>query len=117
MKIPMKYVTEALCKGGVISRFFSRLKDKAYEFRHGHPFLLSEEVDIICETRADSKFKHYNDYQIQSLIKRRVHDMYESYKYQQKCTHKKWNCDTQIKTIQCRECGKKAWIEDYITLY
>ena len=24
-----------------------------YEFKHGHPFLLNEEVDIICQTRAD----------------------------------------------------------------
>ena len=34
-----------------------------------------------------------------------------------KCKHEKWDCDTQIRTIQCRECGKRAWIEDYQSLY
>jgi len=34
-----------------------------------------------------------------------------------KCKHEKWDCDTQIRTIQCRECGKRAWIEDYRSLY
>ncbi len=33
------------------------------------------------------------------------------------CEHKKWDCDTQIRTIKCRECGKKAWIEEYRNLY
>lgn len=33
------------------------LKDWFYEFKNGHPFLLSEEVDIICETRFDEKYK------------------------------------------------------------
>lgn len=33
------------------------------------------------------------------------------------CKHEKWDCDTQIRTIQCRECGKRAWIEDYRSLY
>ncbi len=34
-----------------------------------------------------------------------------------KCKHAKWDCDTQIRTIECRECGKRAWIEDYRSLY
>ncbi len=33
------------------------------------------------------------------------------------CKHEKWDCDTQIRTIQCRECGKRAWIENYRSLY
>lgn len=36
---------------------------------------------------------------------------------QRNCKHEKWDCDTQIRTIQCRECGKRAWIEDYRSLY
>ena len=36
---------------------------------------------------------------------------------QQHCNHEKWNCDTQIRTIECIECGKRAWIEDYINLF
>lgn len=52
------------------------LKRWFYEFRHGHPFLLSEESDIICETRAQEEFKWMNDMQIQRLIERRVKRMY-----------------------------------------
>ena len=55
-----------------------KLKDWFYEFRHGHPFLLSEEADIICETRFDEKYKWMNDSQIQELVKIRVKAMYES---------------------------------------
>ena len=36
---------------------------------------------------------------------------------QRNCKHEKWDCDTQIRTIQCRKCGKRAWIEDYRSLY
>ena len=36
---------------------------------------------------------------------------------QRNCKHEKWDCDTQIRTIQCRECSKRAWIEDYRSLY
>lgn len=103
--------------GAVISRFYSRLKDKSYQLWHGHPFLLNEEVEIICKTRAEPKFKHFNDCEIQALVKLRIHEMYEKYKEQQKCKHAKWDCDTQIRTIECRECGKRAWIEDYRSLY
>ena len=34
-----------------------------------------------------------------------------------KCKHKKWDCDKQIRTIQCIKCGQRAWIEDYRNLY
>ena len=34
-----------------------------------------------------------------------------------RCKHEKWNCDTQIRTIECKECGKRAWIDDYVNLY
>lgn len=36
---------------------------------------------------------------------------------QRKCEHKHWNCDNQIRTIECKECGKRAWIDDYVNLY
>ncbi len=55
-----------------------RVKDWFYEFCNGHPFLLSEEVHIICETRFDKKYKWMNDYQIQLLIKIRVKTMYKN---------------------------------------
>jgi len=79
----------------VTCRFYSRLKDKAYQLWHGHPFLLSEEVEIICNTRAEPKFKHFNDYEIQALVKLRIHEMYEKYKEQQKCKHAKFNLKTK----------------------
>ena len=33
------------------------------------------------------------------------------------CNHAKWNCDTQIRTIKCVKCGKRAWIDNYKSLY
>lgn len=53
------------------------IKDWLYEFWHGHPFLLSEEVDIICETRAEQKYKWMNDEEIQELIQIRINAMYK----------------------------------------
>ena len=52
-------------------------KNTLYEFYHGHPFLLNEEVDIICDTRFDEKYKWMNDIQIQELVKIRVKAMYK----------------------------------------
>lgn len=60
--------------------FYSNFKNKIYEFFYGHPFLLNEEVKIICETRSDLKLKHFNDCQIQELIKYRIKKMYKEYK-------------------------------------
>jgi hypothetical protein len=54
------------------------IKDWFYEFIHGHPFLLSEEANIICETRFDEKYKWMNDTQIQQLVKIRVKEMYKN---------------------------------------
>ena len=48
-----------------------------YEFNHGHPFLLKEEADIICETRFEEEYKWMNDTQIQKLVKLRVEAMYK----------------------------------------
>jgi hypothetical protein len=53
-----------------------RIKEWFYEWKHGHPFLLNEEVEIICETRAEERYKWMNDEQIQGLIKARVKAMY-----------------------------------------
>lgn len=33
------------------------------------------------------------------------------------CKHSKWNSDTQIRTIECIKCGKRAWVNDYVNLY
>lgn len=55
-----------------------KIKTWFYELWHGHPFLLKEEVDIICETRSDEKYKWMNDYQIQRLVKIRVREMYKT---------------------------------------
>jgi hypothetical protein len=48
-----------------------------YEFEKGHPFLLREEVDIICNTRSEEKYLWMNDNQIKRLIKIRVREMYK----------------------------------------
>ncbi len=55
-----------------------KLKSWLYQFRYGHPFLLDEEVNIICETRFDEKYKWMNDRQIQELVKIRVKAMYKN---------------------------------------
>lgn len=54
-----------------------RFKDWFFEWRNGHPFLLSEEVDIIIATRDEEKYKWMNDEQIQRLIRVRVKEMYK----------------------------------------
>lgn len=33
------------------------------------------------------------------------------------CKHKEWNSDKQIRTIECINCKKRAWVKDYINLY
>ena len=33
------------------------------------------------------------------------------------CEHSEWVMDTQIKTIKCKECGKRAFTKDYENLY
>ncbi len=53
-----------------------RVKEWFYELKHGHPFLLNEEVEIICETRAEERYKWMNDIRIQELIKVRIKAMY-----------------------------------------
>lgn len=56
-----------------------KLKKWFYEFKHGHPFLLSEEADIIVETRLnDRMYKFMNDYEIQKIVKIRVKAMYKN---------------------------------------
>jgi hypothetical protein len=54
-----------------------KLKKRIYEWHHGHPFLLAEEVAIICDTRLDEKYKWMNDRQIQKLVETRVKEMYK----------------------------------------
>jgi len=31
---------------------------------------------------------------------------------QTNCEHKEWDCDTQIRVIECKKCKKRAWIRD-----
>ena len=33
------------------------------------------------------------------------------------CKHKQWICDTQIRVIECKKCGKRAWIKEYKDLF
>ena len=33
------------------------------------------------------------------------------------CEHKEWDCDTQIRVIECKKCKKRAWIRDYRSLF
>ena len=55
----------------------TKFKTWFYEFQHGHPFLLNEEVEIICETRANKHTKWMNESEIQNLVKARVEAMYK----------------------------------------
>jgi len=36
---------------------------------------------------------------------------------QRQCRHEKWNMDKQIRTIECKECGLRAWVDDIVNLY
>ena len=36
---------------------------------------------------------------------------------QRNCQHSKWYCDKQIRIIECKECGLRAWIDGYVDLY
>jgi hypothetical protein len=54
-----------------------KLANRLYEFRHGHPFLLEEEVEIIVHARLhDVANRWMTDRQIQKLVKVRVKEMY-----------------------------------------
>ena len=55
-------------------------------------------------TRLNYSFESYCSKEREALI-------------QHKCKHEKWDCDTQIRTIECKGCGKRAWIDDYRDLY
>lgn len=54
-----------------------QLKRWFYEFKHGHEFLLKEEVSIIYETRLNNKYKWVNENIIKQLIKIKVKEMYK----------------------------------------
>ena len=55
-----------------------RLKEWFYYFQNGHEQLISEEADIIVETRLnDRASKWMNDTQIQELVRLRVKVMYK----------------------------------------
>ena len=36
---------------------------------------------------------------------------------QRHCKHEKWNMDNQIRTIECKACGLRSWVDDYTNLY
>lgn len=54
-----------------------KVKEWFYEFAHGHPFLVNEEADIICETRFNDKYKWMNDTEVQELVRIKVKAMYK----------------------------------------
>lgn len=33
------------------------------------------------------------------------------------CNHEHWNCDNQIRVIECKKCHKRSLIDDYVDLY
>lgn len=100
-----------------ITQLYTELSKRLYVLWYGHPYLIENEVKITCETRDEQMFKNLSEFQIKALIKRKIVYMYDEYKKQQKCQHERWTCDTQIRTIECNTCGKRAWLEDYKTLY
>lgn len=64
-------VKKSLLKWGAVKTWL-------YEFWHGHPFLLEEEVKIIVQTRLyDKQWQWMNDIGIQDLVKTRVKEMYK----------------------------------------
>lgn len=95
----------------------NKIKDKWFEFLHGHPRLIEKEVDIIIAVRSDRNYKWMDDSKIKKTIKEKVKQMYVEHNKHLNCSHEKWNCDNQIRTIECIKCGKRAWIEDYVNLY
>jgi hypothetical protein len=36
---------------------------------------------------------------------------------QRNCNHDSWNCDKQIRVIECTNCGKRSRIDDYVDLF
>jgi len=80
MSTKLKNTTEtAIGYEPVLAAFKNgRLKEWFYLLKNGHPFLLSEEADIIIETRLNDKASAWmNDTQIQELVKLRVKAMYK----------------------------------------
>ena len=53
-----------------------KLKCKLYEWWHGHPFLIEEEVDIIIKMRSSQFYKSLTEPQIRALIDKRIQQMY-----------------------------------------
>lgn len=54
-----------------------KLQKWFYEWWHGHPFLLDEEVDIIIKTREEERYKWMSEDMIKRLIKYRIKEMYK----------------------------------------
>lgn len=36
---------------------------------------------------------------------------------EQNCKHTNWNHDKQIRIIECKGCGKRAHVDDYVNLF
>jgi len=94
-----------------------KIKKQLYKLLHGQHRLLEEEVQIILKTRADRRYKYMNNWAIQQLIKAKIRKMYHIHKEQLKCPHRYWDCDVQIRTIECCQCGKRSTLNDYRDLY
>ena len=35
----------------------------------------------------------------------------------EECTHEEWDMDKQILVIQCKKCGKRAWVKEIKNLF
>ena len=95
----------------------SKIHAFLYKLWHGHEFDLEMEAAVIVDVRLNSTFKNLNDTQIQELIRNIIKENYRQLKEQKNCNHKKWTQDVQIRTIECIDCGKRAWIDHYESLY
>jgi hypothetical protein len=55
----------------------NKIKNWLYEWWHGHPFLLDEEMAIIIKTREEERYKWMPEDMIQKLIRIRIKEMYK----------------------------------------
>jgi hypothetical protein len=52
-----------------------------------------------------------------SLHKHGVMQRFLLFIKQATCKHDEYDSDTQIRTIECRKCGKRSWVREYRSLY
>lgn len=54
-----------------------KIKEWFYLFKHGHPVLIKEEADIICQVRFNKHLAWANDEDIKTLIRHKIKVMYK----------------------------------------